>query len=77
MPSPAATSMRLHDVGVDLASPGDSGGPVFTGSTALGIMHACMSVDLECNNPALADDLLYVAIDYVETGLGVTVLTVP
>jgi hypothetical protein len=77
MPSPAATSMLLQDVDTDLASPGDSGGPVFTGGTALGIMHACISLDPECDDPNRVDDLVYVAIDYVESGLGVTVLTTP
>lgn len=77
MPSPAATSMRLAASGIDLASPGDSGGPVFTGGTALGIMHSCLSDDDLCDNPALDDELAYIAIDFVESGLGVTVLTVP
>ncbi|HJP89055.1 MAG TPA: hypothetical protein VJ850_08480 [Candidatus Limnocylindrales bacterium] len=77
MPSAVATTMYLGAINSDVASPGDSGGPVFTSGSALGMMEACVSFDPECNDPNLHDDLLYVAIDFVESGLGATVLTTP
>jgi len=49
---------------------GDSGGPVFKESSAYGII-SCV------NSGASGRDLIYVAVDYVESGLGVTVLTTP
>ncbi len=74
VPNPAATWMHLHRDGVDMSSPGDSGGPIFVSASAWGIMHACISVDLECDNPALKDDAVYDAINYVEANLGLNIL---
>lgn len=76
LPSPNNTCMWLANGGTDdLASPGDSGGPVYAGNSAWGIMHACLSFDPECDNPSLNDELLYIAENYVETGNGLTILT--
>lgn len=75
MPNAIATSMRLHRDGVDLSSPGDSGGPVYTANGALGIIHACISTDPQCDDSTLKDDMVYVASNYVESGLGVLILT--
>ena len=77
MPNPLATTMVPHRDGVDLSSPGDSGGPVYTASSALGIAHSCLSDDVQCDDPNLDDDLTYVAFDYIESGLGVSILTAP
>lgn len=55
--------------GQDLAEGGDSGGPVFKSSSAYGT--------ISCQAGAGLKDLLYVAVDYIESGLGVTILTTP
>jgi len=68
IPDVQATFMQLHRDGVDLASGGDSGGPVYPGGTALGIVEGWAG-------DGIIDDLLYTAVNYVESGLGVTVLT--
>jgi hypothetical protein len=59
----------------DLADPGDSGGPVFSDHKALGIIHACVSTDPQCDDPSLVDWMIYTAVNYVQNGVGVTVLT--
>lgn len=59
------TYIRVHSNTVDLAEPGDSGGPWFSGSTAFGIMTG----DIEPGN-----DAYYMAINYMST-LGILVLT--
>lgn len=46
---------------------GDSGGPVFVSNSSYGTT-ACIS---------FAGDLVYVAVDFIEGGLGVTILTTP
>jgi hypothetical protein len=45
---------------------GDSGGPVFSGESAYGT--------ISCGD---ASTLIYSAVDFVESGIGVTVLTSP
>jgi hypothetical protein len=45
---------------------GDSGGPVFLVNSAYGIMSCILSDGYQ---------LVYVAVDFVESGIGVTVLT--
>lgn len=78
MPNAALTSMLLDaDSGDDLATAGDSGGPVFTGSTALGMMHGCVGTIVSCSSPGVINDMIYVAINYVESGLSATLLTSP
>ncbi len=58
------TFIQLHNSdNLDLAEPGDSGGPVFYGSIAYG------TIAYEWDK-----DMLYMAVNYVEQGLGVTVL---
>lgn len=58
----------------DLSDHGDSGGPVFIGNLALGIIHGCITQGLDCSQPLFNDKLVYTAINYVEGGLGVSVL---
>ena len=71
-----ATWIRVHRDGVDLSSPGDSGGPFFYGSTAYGIMGSHITpVDAEGNEIG-PSDALYMAINYLSSSnLGITVLT--
>ncbi len=78
-PSPQSTCMRLSSAGNSLVLAGDSGGPVFTGNDALGIIHACdtTSADSDCNDPNVPHKLIYIATNYVESGLGVSILTAP
>ena len=71
VPNLSATFHVLKNQGgVDLSSPGDSGGPVYVGNSAWGtISGEAFSFDYLCTC-----DLIYVAINYVESGLGVVVL---
>jgi hypothetical protein len=63
--NPSSTAIHVHsDSGIDLSQGGDSGGPWFIGSTALGTM-SCQ----------WGNDAIYVAINYVETGLDAVVAT--
>lgn len=66
--NPANTSIKVDSdpdgTGYDLAESGDSGGPWFTGTTALGT--------LTCQQ---GFDAIYVATNYVEVGLGATIAT--
>ena len=55
-----------HPSGANLSSDGDSGGPWYYGGTAYGILKG---------GAAGGNDASYMAIDYAEYGLGVTVLT--
>ena len=68
--APANTAIRVdsdpNGAGYDLSAPGDSGGPFVVGNTALGGM-SCQ----------LDFDAIYVAVDYIESGLGATILTSP
>lgn len=57
--------------GVDLVDPGDSGGPTFRSNSAYGQI-SCMA-----DSGSGYKDAIYIAVDYVESGLGVTVLTAP
>jgi hypothetical protein len=68
IPNATATFIQVSAFGTDLSSPGDSGGPWWINNAALGIMsgHVCF---VTCN------DALYSASNYVESGLGVTILT--
>ena len=59
----------VQNNGLDLVSSGDSGGPWFKDNSAHGIA--------SCEAGASSRDAIYVAVDYVESGLGVTVLTAP
>jgi hypothetical protein len=71
VPSANGTFMLVHRAGVDEASGGDSGGPVFLSYSAYGIVSGeAYTLDGLCNC-----DLIYVAPEYVESGLGVTILT--
>ena len=69
-PNPRPTYVKVdsdpNGTGFDLSEPGDSGGPFFSGATALGIM-ACQQ----------GYDAIYVAVDYVESGLVAHILTAP
>ncbi|HEX2095337.1 MAG TPA: hypothetical protein VHG28_23275 [Longimicrobiaceae bacterium] len=63
VPNSTATWIRVHEDGVDLSSPGDSGGPWFLSNYAYGIM-GC-----EINTT----DACYMAINYI-SGISVSVL---
>lgn len=52
--------------GIDLSEPGDSGGPWYEQNVALGTM-SCQQ----------GNDAIYMASDYIETGLSATILTSP
>jgi hypothetical protein len=62
------TFIRVTSTETDLSEPGDSGGPWFLVSTAYGTM----SGQIEPGN-----DAIYMAVNYVESGLGVSVMTSP
>lgn len=63
-----ATYIVLHaSDNANLVDPGDSGGPVFNGNTAYGIISAYANYN----------DAVYMAINYVPSGIGVNVLTSP
>jgi hypothetical protein len=64
-PNGTATFIRVHRDNVNLSDPGDSGGPWFNTNTAYGV-HKC---------GIGANDSCYMAIDYVSSCLGVTVVT--
>lgn len=66
VPQPAQTFMLAQKQGVDMASSNDSGGPIFVNNTALGIVSGSWG----SNN---IDQVIYVAINYVESGLNVRV----
>jgi len=68
VPNATATYIQVSAFGMDLSSEGDSGGPWWINNTALGIMSGCVQ-SITCN------DAIYVATNYVEGGLGVTILT--
>ena len=59
------TYIRVHSDSADLAEPGDSGGPWFSGNTAYGLFTG----DIEPGN-----DAYYMAINYIDI-LGLDVLT--
>jgi hypothetical protein len=69
VPSGDATFIQVTD-DQNLTSTGDSGGPWYSGNTAFGITsgETCL---IGCN------DAIYVATNYIESGLGVTILTGP
>jgi hypothetical protein len=57
------------DGGPDMVNGGDSGGPVFYQNKAYGLISG------ETGLPWCVCDMVYTAIDYVEAGLNLTVLT--
>ncbi|NJD51578.1 MAG: hypothetical protein FIB07_01790 [Candidatus Methanoperedens sp.] len=67
----AATFIRVDNTGGynDLSSEGDSGGPWFIGNTAYGTHKGAPTDD--------PNDAIYMAVDYLEAGLGVSVMTSP
>lgn len=67
VPDVNATFMELHRDGVDLCPGGDSGGPIYSSGSALGITSGCAGSGI--------DNMLYIAINYVTGGLGLSVLT--
>ena len=69
VPNGASTYMRVdpYQPNLDLSSPGDSGGPVYYFNEAWGIVEGSWA--------ACGCALIYTAINYVETGVGVRVLT--
>lgn len=67
VPNVNPTFMELHRDGVDLCNGGDSGGPIFSGGSALGITSGCAGSGI--------DNIFYTAINYVTGGLSVSVLT--
>lgn len=69
VPNASPTFIRASRLHTDMASPGDSGGPVFFGNGAYGITSGSVSGGPD------TDDLIYVAEDYIEIGLNVTVKT--
>lgn len=68
VPNVNATFMELHRDGINLCSGGDSGGPIFTGAIALGLYSGCAG-------SGGINNIFYMAINYAELGLGVTVPT--
>lgn len=56
------------NTGANLADPGDSGAATFSSNSAYGIL-SCIGGD--------GLDFIHVAVDYVESGLAVTILTTP
>jgi hypothetical protein len=69
VPSSDMTFIQAHRAGVDLTEGGDSGGPVFVSGEAWGTICASSGTGLL--------DTVYMAEDYIETGLNVTVKTSP
>lgn len=67
----SATTILARNTGTDLASGGDSGGPVYYGSAAWGLISGCAYNFLDCF------DVLFIASNYVESGLGVAIMTSP
>ena len=59
----------VQSQGIDLVQGGDSGGPVFVDNSAYGV--------ISCEAPAGGIHMIYAAVENVELGLGVTVLTAP
>lgn len=70
IPNAAATTIQASNPGTDLSSGGDSGGPVFYNSSAYGVITGSAGF-------VVLDDVLFIASNYVESGLGVTILTAP
>jgi len=70
VPSADPTFIELHHDGVDLASGGDSGGPYFYGGTAFGTLSGAAGA----NN---IDDGIFMAANYIVSGLGVSIMTSP
>lgn len=62
--NPTPTYVRVHKDGTTLADHGDSGGPVFFGTDAYGLVKG-----------GELGDFWYTAINYVQASLGLTVLT--
>lgn len=61
--------MQVHNCcGSDLSTGGDSGGPVFWNNAAYGIIEGWYGTEA-------ASDLIYTAINFVEAGIGIVVLT--
>lgn len=66
VPNAAPTFITARKEGVDMASGGDSGGPIFSSNGAWGMVAGSVG----SNN---IDQVIYVAINYVEAGLSVRV----
>lgn len=60
--------------GVTMAHPGDSGGPVYYGNLAYGIIQSRLPVGGVPGNPDHYD-VIYTASDYVQSGLDISILT--
>ena len=69
-----ATYIYVHREGVNMFDAGDSGGPVFLGLSAYGIGNCRITYDA---GPPKLQDEIFMATDYVEFGLGITILTAP
>jgi hypothetical protein len=70
VPSAEATFIQVTD-DQDLSGGGDSGGPWYASNTALGIHSGETCFLFSCN------DAVYVATNYIESQLGVTIMTAP
>ena len=68
--------MRVHSNSFDMCTGGDSGGPFFSGGTALGTMAFCLAQDGSANPSGDNDDdeAIYMAVNYF-SGFDLTVLT--
>ncbi len=66
-----ATFILVRPTSEDMGNRGDSGGPVYVGGTALGIVSG--ETGSNCNPPNNCPYLIYMPIDYV-SGIGVQVL---
>lgn len=70
VPNAQPTFVVAEQLGVDMCSPEDSGGPVFFLNAAWGTISGFTGSGSQAGK-----QVVYVAIDYVEAGLGVSILT--
>lgn len=69
-----ATYVYVHRNGVGMFDAGDSGGPVFLNNTAYGIGNCRVTYQ---EGPPKLQDEIFMAENYIEYGLNITVMTAP
>ena len=69
IPNATETFIQLHNAGQNIIDQGDSGGPVYSAAGAWGLVSG------ETWTPFCMCDLIFVATNYVESSMGVAVLT--